>query len=113
MALIPCMDCGKEISDSALRCPQCGCWHPTLLQRRADRAKTVSAASFFCALLLLIIVLVVVWFSTDNLLDTSTKQQLAVTATLLISVLVAIVVRFTYGRKYTQTSTKCPDQGGG
>ena len=27
MALVKCPECGKEISDSALACPHCGCLH--------------------------------------------------------------------------------------
>lgn len=38
MALLPCSECGREISDKAAACPQCGA--PVEQSKTAEQSKT-------------------------------------------------------------------------
>lgn len=49
MALIKCPECGKEISDKAIRCPSCG--YP--IERNSDEKHAPLLTSFSVVLLLL------------------------------------------------------------
>jgi Zn finger protein HypA/HybF involved in hydrogenase expression len=44
MALIQCEECGKEISDLALACPQCGFAHAAVQHHRHQQAQTAMKA---------------------------------------------------------------------
>ena len=50
MALVECLDCGKEISTTAYRCPQCGSLQNTLLK---SRRFLIGCVYFFGALFLI------------------------------------------------------------
>ena len=41
MALVPCRECGKEVSDAAERCPNCGISTPSKKRRQIKLATTL------------------------------------------------------------------------
>ena len=53
MALIPCRECGKEISSEAAKCPHCG----------ARKAPNVGARVFGFASLFAVLLTVVAWWA--------------------------------------------------
>ncbi len=59
MPLIPCPECGKEISDKAPACPQCGA--PTIAGKKADKkasvAKRANTQGMGCLMIILSIAL--------------------------------------------------------
>ena len=69
MALAPCAECGKEISDQADECPHCG--HPDLVgtkerDRKAEEAAALGAPRGTLWSFGFIVIAAVVFFSMDQ-----------------------------------------------
>ena len=56
MAMPTCIDCGKDVSDSAEKCPNCGATYPS--SRDGDTLKTFGIAA---------VVIFVFWAIASNL----------------------------------------------
>lgn len=63
MAMIKCPECGKEISDKARNCPNCG-WENS--QIRGDEVKRRNARKLGTALLIVAVVVLVFTFLMTN-----------------------------------------------
>jgi uncharacterized membrane protein YvbJ len=48
MALIDCEECGKEISDQALACPNCGFAHAAVQIHRHQQQQAAMSADYTC-----------------------------------------------------------------
>nr|DAO72309.1 MAG TPA: Thaumarchaeal output domain 1 [Caudoviricetes sp.] len=48
MALITCTECGKEFSDKAAACPNCGCPTEYVIQETKEKQKSESGKCPFC-----------------------------------------------------------------
>ena len=48
MAIIKCIECKKEISDKAKKCPYCGC--PTHTKKLSKKTKCIMGVSLLAAL---------------------------------------------------------------
>ena len=81
MAMTSCVDCGKEISDRAWKCPHCGRWYPTPGDEKIDRG--IGGCGCGCLTWLLIVLTLGIWFP---------KALDFIPAWVLILVSIAVVV---------------------
>lgn len=76
MALIKCEDCGKEFSDKASACPNCGCPNKKI-KVKTKQSKTINKTALKSKNAIIIIVSVIVFVIVIIGLSSSNKPKLA------------------------------------
>lgn len=66
MALIKCPECGKEVSDSALICPQCGYPIKTPLQSSIQTVQDNNHKKYFVVSNIALIIVAIMWFWRES-----------------------------------------------